>query len=214
MSRRSLRLAATAAAIVVVLPTIAAAQWSGTRSNRDSTDSCGAAGCSWFLFMNSLPAGSLNLSSRATAAAQFYRPLPFSASADLFSSLSDCPACKSNNRPFIVPPGIVTKLANQGSNQSGGHGGSGDDDGEHENGAPGAASGVGPQAGLPANGNGASNAQGGNGNAPGQASTGGIVAAAVTPSVIVTPEPGALVLVATGLLALVPVVVRSRERRR
>jgi hypothetical protein len=67
---------------------------------------------------------------------------------------------------------------------------------------------------LPANGNGASNAQGGNGNAPGQGSTGGIVAAAVTPSVIVTPEPGALVLVATGLLALVPVVVRSGERRR
>ena len=211
MPGRLTRFAVAAISTIALSPTIASAQsWNGrsSRANGDSTDSCGQSGCAWFTFVNDFPFGMLGFSRAHRSTARPGSSMLFGFDDDVrsfrgnsFSSLSDCPACKSNDRPFVVPPGIEKKLANQHGAQTGDDA----DDGDHaaeiserEGGTPMQTPGRG---------------EGGE-NGVGQDPPGSSVAGAATPAVVLTPEPGAFVLLATGMLALVPVVVRARRRQR
>ena len=204
MYGRLTRFAALAIFTIALAPTVASAQWWSSRARSDSTDSCGQSGCVWLTLVNDLPFGSLGLSRSHRGVLGPGAPGPFGFSNVVFSmggpmvwSLSDCPACKSNDRPFIVPPGIEKKLANQhgatsGSASDADHAG---EIGDEENGPP---------VQTPARAGGGVGAHNG--------ARGAGVGAAVTSAVVVTPEPAALLLVATGLIALAPVVVRAGRR--
>ena len=209
MQGRLTRFVVAAISTVALVPALAGAQWVTSRSNADSSDTCGAYGCTWLTFTNFVASLSLGRSAARRSTMRFLSAVPFTMTGDEFSSSSDCPACKDNDRPFFMPPGIEKKLArlHRGVNGEQNGGDENGADGAHEGGPPAQTPGgvgIGAQGGV----------AGGVAGGVGQDPPGGAVAGAVTPSVVVTPEPAALVLLATGLLALAPFLVRTRRRER
>jgi hypothetical protein len=138
----------------------------------------------------------------------FERAEAFVASADLAAFMADCPACKVNNRPFMIPPGLLFQLAKDHGNgtmdsQNGKSTGSADDG---DNDAVVAIGGGSVSIVMPAvGGAGASNSAGVVGKAAALASA--------PVDVTTNPEPATLVLMATGLFGLVPLLRRKRRDR-
>jgi hypothetical protein len=140
----------------------------------------------------------------------FERAEAFVASADLAAFMADCPACKVNNRPFMIPPGLLFQLAKDhgngtmdsrnGKSKLTGSADDGDNDAVVAIGG-GSVSIVMPAVG----GAGASNSAGVVGKAAALASA--------PVDVTTNPEPATLVLMATGLFGLVPLLRRKRRDR-
>jgi hypothetical protein len=125
-----------------------------------------------------------------------------------------CPACKENNRPFFVPPGILMRLSDGVAGREFGLGiADGQRDGLADAGALGWDD----------------DAREGNAQAVGSGSrmlpsssaasvqTVGASVIAATPlvataAVTVNPEPSTVLLIATGIFGLVPIIGRRRRR--
>jgi hypothetical protein len=128
-----------------------------------------------------------------------------------------CPACKDNNRPFFVPPGILMRVSDgvasrqfglglgRAEGQAGGvdndHAASVDDqtrdDDSH---TPGTNQGTLSSSGT---------------SSAGQILSSGVIAATplvATTAVTINPEPSTVLLIATGLFGLVPIIGRRRRR--
>lgn len=199
-------------------------------ASRDSSDQhegfCGSAGCRWSALSAGVLIGTLSVAP-ANRAERMAASLPHAATSSAQITPEACAACKVNDRPFDVPPGLLERLMAELSlgrgpdshsrNGAGaqGAGGSevGDANGGTSTGAPIASDNSGGASGGTAAGSGGTN---GAGNSFGAAAVGGgpgISAALSAADVTVTPEPETVVLVATGLVVLVPVSRRLRRRR-
>jgi hypothetical protein len=124
-----------------------------------------------------------------------------------------CPACKDNSRGFFIPPGILMRMSDGVARR-----GVGDDDADESHAS---ANGQGVAGGV--DGGGSSTA----GTLPGGAANAAVNSAAGTSSaantgttvstfplvatVTVNPEPATVMLIATGMLGLVPMVRRRRR---
>ena len=198
-------------------------------ASRDSSDQregfCSSAGCRWSAVSAGVLIGTLSVTP-ANRPERMVVPLPRAATSSAQITPEACAACKVNDRPFDVPPGILEKLMAQlglgrGPNAhsrtgAGAQGAGGSDVGDGNGGSPGASiasdnsgGASGGTAAGSAGTNGAGNAFGAGGVGGGP----GVSAALAAPDVTVTPEPQTAVLVATGLIVLVPVGRRIRRRR-
>lgn len=230
MPVRPVRCLFSAAAIVAfaLVPAAGSAQSSVNGSSNELANRCAGAVCSWSIFVNDVPIGSLRIDATSAALAELNSSMPSASSAELLAFLDDCSACKWNSRPFFVPPGILKKFGNEhlsGATDGNGPDVDGDDfDAPDASGSPRPANtgGTQPVTAVGINGN-----SGNNGNNSGVAVTGaantagpfqtpngGVAGATSLASVVVTPEPATLVLVLTGLLGLAPVVIRARRHDR
>jgi hypothetical protein len=153
--------------------------------------------------------------------------LPHASTSNAQITPEDCAPCKVNNRPFDVPPGILDRLLsefgighgpnahskNEAANAQG-EGGNGVGAG---NGGESAGASIAGENSGGASGGTAGEANGANGAGRfGAVAAGGgpgVSATVTAAEVTVTPEPQTAVLVATGLIVLVPVGRRIRRRR-
>lgn len=130
-----------------------------------------------------------------------------------------CPACKENNRPFFVPPGILMRLSDGVAGRGFGLGLAKfqvdglDEDDVFGNDAH-ARNGDAGNAGDAGDGSTMSQAVASSGGASVQAIGAGVIVNTplVAMAVTVNPEPSTIVLIATGLFGLVPLIGRRRRR--
>jgi len=205
--------------LVFVALVFASPVWAQDAS-RDSSDQrdgfCSSMGCRWSAVSAGVLIGSLTVAPANRAERVGGGMLPHVSTSNAQITPEDCGPCKVNNRPFDVPPGILDKLLsefgvgrgpnahskNAGANGEG-EGGNGVGAGNDHSGGASGGSAAGTGGANGANGFGAAAAGGGP----------GVSAAINAADVTVTPEPQTAVLVATGLIALVPVSRRIRRRR-
>ena len=214
--------------LVFVALVFASPVWAQDAS-RDSSDQqdgfCSSMGCRWSAVSAGLLIGSLTVTPANRAERVDGVMLPHASTSNAQITPEDCAACKVNNRPFDVPPGILDKLLSEfgighGPNAHSKNGGA-NGLGESGNGVGGGNGSEGAGASI-AGGNsggasggsaGGSGANGAGGFAAAAGGGAGVSAAVTAADVTVTPEPQTVVLVATGLIALVPVSRRVRRRR-
>lgn len=165
---------------------------------------CGSMTCRWSMVSAGVLAGALSISPTSVPMAKRTEQPADAPSNDFGFTLADCAPCKINNRPFEIPPGIMSKFLQQqidtrNANQNGNaHGENDNAQGQNGNGQ-----------GQNDNDNATGNTNS-NGNGNGNGNSGGRLAALATP-VTSTPEPRSLLLLATGMLVLVPVTRRLRR---
>lgn len=191
-------------------------------ASRDSSDQrdgfCSSMGCRWSAVSAGVLIGSLTVAPANRAERVGGGMLPHVSTSNAQITPEDCAPCKVNNRPFDVPPGILDKLLSEfgvghGSNAHSKNAGA---NGEGEGGSGAGAGNGGDNAGGASGGSagGTGGANGANGFGAAAAGGGPGVSAAVNAAdVTVTPEPQTAVLVATGLIVLVPVSRRIRRHR-
>lgn len=227
MSRSRWSMVVMLAFAVLAPPSAASSQDS---SNGRGVD-CRAVGCTWFaMVVANYPIGSLTVGPTSWRGEAVTPGLKFSTIGDAEVPLIDCASCKTNPRGFLVPPGILMKMSlddgvEPGMGHHHGNGlvsgrsvGEGDFDSDDDDGGRG-------RGGNGANGLGASGGTFGvsgppfpggvSSGAPGSVSAGALPAgpnAPVLDDVTTTPEPSTILLVATGVLALLPFGRRPGRR--
>lgn len=196
-------------------------------ASRDSSDHhegfCRSAACRWSAVSAGVLLGTLSVAP-ANRTERMVVSMPHAATTSAQITPEACAACKLNDRPFDVPPGILEKLMAQlglgrgpnahSKNGAGAQGAGGSEVGGGNGGSTGPSMASDNSDGASGGAAGGSGGANGAGNSFGAAAAGGgpgVSAALASPGVTVTPEPQTAVLVATGLIALVPV---SRIRRR
>jgi len=120
-----------------------------------------------------------------------------------------CPACKENSRPFIIPPGILMRMSDGVSSRGFGDEFASDENGGSAHGDASAGEEGGGGSGSQALSSGTATA--GTGAAVGTG-TSVVYTSSLAATVTVNPEPATLILIATGMFGLVPIIRHRRSR--